>query len=116
MARVTHLVPEMSIFWSKSGVQRWSHSETMCIAKENLIRYSESQENFPSKSYTLPISLFLSSGSKLRLKMPRFHFVATLYHFLCIELSSTYELGPHSVQFVAYLEHFWPCEKDFMDE
>ena len=85
MTRWTHRVPEMSIFWSKSGVQRWSYSERMVNATENLIWYSESQENFLSNRWHPPETNSSSSGSKLRSKMPNFYVFAHFYHFLCIK-------------------------------
>ena len=60
---------EMSAFWSKSAVQRWSCSERTVTASENLIQYSESQENFLQKTYhdVFPYAFFV--GYKLHLKM-----------------------------------------------
>ena len=60
---------EMSAFWSKSAVQRWSRSERTVTARENLIQYSESQENLLQKTYHdfFPYAFFI--GSKLHLKM-----------------------------------------------
>ena len=60
---------EMSAFWSKSAVQRWSRSERTVKARENLIQYSESQENLLQKTYSdvFPYAFFV--GYKLHLKM-----------------------------------------------
>ena len=60
---------EMSAFWSKSAVQRWSRSERTVKARENLIQYSESQENFLQQTYHDFFPYTFSVGSKLHLKM-----------------------------------------------
>ena len=74
VSKWTHGVTEMSIFWSKSGVQRWSRCERTVNGIENLIWYSESQENLLSDTLHPPVTYSSSSGSILRLKIPNFHF------------------------------------------
>ena len=61
-----------AFFFSKYDVQRLSRSERTVNARENLIWYSESQENFLSKPYHPYISYSSSLGRKLRLKMLNF--------------------------------------------
>ena len=82
ISKWTHGVPEISIFGSKSGVQRWSCSERTVNAKENLIWYSESQENFLSDTLHPSDTYSSCSWSILRLKMPNFHFFTHFASFL----------------------------------
>ena len=59
----------MSAFWSKSAVQRWSRSERTVNVRENLIQYSESQENLLQKTYYDVFSYAFFVRRKLHLKM-----------------------------------------------